>query len=140
VLCLCWDHSGGQAGRSEDCDDPVQEERALTQKVDGFLAADGTFFKAEAECERYEYVQQINGLCDSHNINADNFFAMLRAWSEQIKGYYNADGKCEQQEATATNGKLAFADLPSDDGDNEDDEDRDEDAPGFLEQQIRRRL
>lgn len=109
----------------------------MTHKVKGFLAADGTFFEGEAECERYEIKQLLTGLCESHDVNPENFFGLLREWNSQIKGYYNADAKCKEPEAIATGG-AAIDDVPPDEEYHPDFAVGDKDAPGFLEQSFRR--
>jgi len=112
----------------------------MPQKVKGFLAADGSFHESEAECDRYECILQIRALCESHNVNPENFFELLHEWGEHIKGYYDADSKCKQRQAVAK-GRVEFPDaddLPHAESDNADYVVGDKDAPGFLEQQIRR--
>jgi|SRR3954471_20781494 hypothetical protein len=109
----------------------------MTKRVRGYLASDGQFFETEAECRRHEHAEAIIGLCDSHGINAENFFVILREWNEQIRNWYDADSKCKHKEGTST-GNLTFEDVPSDQEDNEDAARRNKDAPGFLEQQIGR--
>ena len=115
----------------------------MPQKVDGYLAEDGTFFSIEAECLRYERRKQIEGLCDSHGINFENFMATINAWDAAIKGYYNADEKCQEQFVGQAQEPTYEHDynestLLRTEGDNEDTPVGDKDAPGFLEQQIGR--
>lgn len=119
----------------------------MTQKVKGFLASDGKFFETEAECSRYEYQQMLIELCDSHNINPENFFQLLREWSVPIKAFYHADSQCKESVAQPK-GAVEFdgaedvsydTRVPSPDDDYPDPPVRDKDAPGFLEQQVRGR-
>ena len=118
----------------------------MSKQVKGFLAEDSTFFEDKPECDRYEFLKLLEALCVSHDTNFDNFIAMINAWDGQIKGYYDADEKCKVRQAG--NKPLIF-----DGGDSHDDElpaflrtegntadtpIGDRNAPGFLEQQIRK--
>jgi hypothetical protein len=110
------------------------------KQVRGFLAADGKFFDTEAECRRHEFAQTIVTSCESHGINPENFFMLLREWHEQIKGYYDADSKCKTPAAVPT-GTVSFAnDLSQSEDDNEDAPVGDKDAPAFLQQSLRRNI
>lgn len=115
----------------------------MTQRVKGFLASDGKFFESEAECLRHEYVTTLMRLCESHNVNPSNFFMLLQEWHMHIKGYYDADSKCEVKQVIAT-GNISFGDdipfdtVPSPDDDHEDAPIGDKDAPAFLQQPFRR--
>ena len=80
----------------------------MAKKVDGFLSEDGTFFEHEPECQRYEFVMQLRSLCETHSVNAQNFFVMLNEWNQQIKGYYHADSLCVEKRAEAT-GRVGFS-------------------------------
>lgn len=121
----------------------------MSKQVKGFLAEDGTFFEDKPECQRYEYWKLIEALCESHGTNFDNFMAMINAWQGQIKGYYDADEKCKAKQAGK--GPLILdgdADEPTHDDElpaflrtdehNADAPIGDRNAPGFLEQQIRK--
>jgi hypothetical protein len=113
----------------------------MATKCDGYLAADGTFWETEPECERHEHAQALIGLCDSHGVNADNFFMLLREWHVQIEGYYDADHRCKES-VVITTGSIAFDDvpgLPQSEDDRENPFIGDKDAPSFLQQQARRR-
>jgi len=132
----------------------------MSKQVKGFLANDNTFFDHKPECDRYEFQKLIESLCESHGTNFENFMAMINAWSGQIKGYYNADEKCKAKQAG--NGPLIldreefrgsdiddYADsadgppegpLLRDEGDISNSPVGSKDAPGFLEQQIRKRI
>ena len=79
----------------------------MAQQVSGYLAEDGTFFETEHECKRYEAEKMIRVLCESHNVNSDNFFAMINEWSNTIKEYYNADDGCAEKRAKAK-GRIEF--------------------------------
>lgn len=116
-------------------------DNAMAQKVKGYLASDGRFFEHEAECRRHEHAQSLISLCDSHNINPENFFALIREWNVHIKGYYDADAACKEPTAVAT-GNIQFTDgdLSQDDINHEDPPVGDKDAPSFLEQQARRSI
>lgn len=110
----------------------------MSKKVNGFLATDGKFFDSEAECRRHEYMQSITVSCDSHGINSEIFFMLLREWHEQIKGYYDADNKCVTKAVIPT-GTVTFPDdLSQPEDDNEDTPIGSKDAPAFLEQSFRR--
>jgi hypothetical protein len=126
----------------------------MGKPVKGFLAADGTYFDIKWECERYEFQKLIEALCESHGTNYDNFMAMLNAWNGQIRGYYDADEKCERKQAGQGGLKLDgeefrgsdiddYADsadgpLLRTEGDNPDAASGSKDAPGFLEQSFRK--
>jgi hypothetical protein len=114
----------------------------MSQKVKGYLSSDGRFFETGAECKRHEHAQTLIESCDSHGINVENFFMLLREWHEPIKGYYDADSRCQQKEVVANGGvKFDSPDELSQSEDNHQDAPiRDKDTPGFLEQQIRRRV
>lgn len=122
----------------------------MTKQVKGFLAADGTFFEYEPECKRYEVTKELEALCESHNINPDNFMSLLNAWHVQIRGYLDEDSNCQAPQAGSglKFGEQGAFDDYDDDGDdipaflptkehNADPIGRDKDAKGFLEQQIR---
>jgi len=124
----------------------------MSKPVNGFLAGDGSFFEDEPECQRYEAMKELETLCDTHSINFENFMATLNAWHNPIERYYDADDKSKTHQV----GKpVKFEpkdgyyepgdDIPGDDepflpakGDHPDFASGDKDAPGFLEQQIRR--
>jgi hypothetical protein len=122
----------------------------MSKPVNGFLAGDGSFFENEPECQRYEAERDIAVLCDTHEINYENFMATLNAWHSPIGRYYDADDKCKVHQVGRA---VKFEDynnahsggpepddehalLPTED-DRADTSFRDKDAPGFLEQQIR---
>ena len=111
----------------------------MSQKVKGFLASDGKFFESEPECLRYEYEVTLRELCESHAVNPENFFALLREWSTPIKGYYYADSQCKETAIKPT-GAISFEgdDLSHAEDDHADTPFGDKDAPGFLEQSLRR--
>lgn len=132
----------------------------MPSKVRGYLASDGTFFEREPECKRHEATQHLAVLCDSHGTNFENFLSILNDWHNQIKEYYDADQKCKDKQTGKAEDRGAFDDY-DDDGDDfgsgvrqsRDTDDPtllspksdipnaavgDKDAPGFLEQQIRR--
>jgi hypothetical protein len=118
----------------------------MPKPANGFLAEDGTFFENEPECMRYENTKFLESLCDTHSLNFENFMAVLNAWHLQIKGYYNADEACQKPQ-TKTDHTLDFTPRFGPDDDTaflraEDDipytPSGDKNAPGFLEQQIRR--
>jgi len=116
----------------------------MTKKVDGFLAEDGTFFSTMCECDRYEHERAIRTMCESHNVNANNFLAMLNEWSKDIRGYYHADSQCEQKRAEAT-GSLSFSEptegsLSHPEVDNEDVTVGVEDLEGLLQFETRKRV
>jgi hypothetical protein len=110
----------------------------MAQQVNGFLAADGTFFEKLPECRRHEASREIEGLCESHGINFDNFIATLNAWQSPIREYYDADDDCGEKQVT--NGATPSFEEPLSpfEEDRADPPSRDKDAPGFLEQQVRR--
>ena len=111
----------------------------MSVKVKGYLAPDGKFFEDAAECMRYEHQRALIDLCESHSINPENFFVLLREWNVHIKGYYNADSQCKEQ-VVVSSGAVAFEkDFPSDENDHEDAPIGDKDTPGFLEQSVGRR-
>lgn len=117
----------------------------MPKQVNGYLAGDGTFFEDEPECERYDCRRELEGLCETHGINFDNFIATLNAWHRPIRGYFDADDKCKEHQLgtklkfdTLTQNSLDGSAFLSSEGDNPDDHLRDKDAKGFLEQQIRR--
>lgn len=114
------------------------------KRVEGFLASDGTFFEKEAECQRYEYGRALGLLCESHEVNKYNFFAMLREWKIYIRGYYDADDRCEQKRSEAT-GSLSFEgttgeSLPQAEGDSDDLASGEEGAESLQQFEARRRL
>ena len=106
----------------------------MAQKVKGFLASDGKFFNTEPECQRHEHAQAIYRSCESHGLNPENFFTLLREWNEHIRGYYDADARCETKAVFAT-GTVTFEldTLPQTEDDYEDPASRDENSPGFLQ-------
>jgi len=118
----------------------------MPKQVNGFLALDGTFFEDEPECQRYEAERDIALLCDTHEINYDNFMATLNAWHNPIGRYYDADDKCKIHQVGRavkfenpldrdTEGSGSF---PSVEGDYANPPSGDKDAPGFLEQSFGR--
>jgi hypothetical protein len=123
----------------------------MSKQVNGFLAGDGTFFEHEPECNRYEAMNELQKLCDSHGTNYDNFMVLVNSWHKQIKEYYNADKDCKAQWANGDGNvkfeKGTFDDYDDDgddipaflrtEGDTTDTPVGDKDTPGFLEQQIR---
>lgn len=111
----------------------------MPKQVEGFLANDGTFFEHEPECQRYELMKKIEGMCDSHKINFDNFMAVISAWSREIKGYYDANERCQNPNRGHQTTPEPDDDepLPSPEGDIPYAPVGDKDAPGFLEQQVR---
>jgi hypothetical protein len=108
----------------------------MTKQVKGFLAPDGKFFEDRWECDRYTYQQQIESLCDTHNINADNFLSLLNSWHEPIKGYYHADGQCKSKQANGSDPVFEQPEFPPVEDDQANSPIGDKDAPGFLEQSI----
>jgi hypothetical protein len=121
----------------------------VSKQVKGFLAVDGTFFADKPECQRYEFMKLIESLCESHGTNYENFMAVINAWDGQIKGYYDADEKCKVKQVG--NKPLIFDDAVDGDttadepflqseGDTANAASGDRDAPGFLEQQIRKHI
>jgi len=124
----------------------------MSKQVKGFLAPDGTFFDHEPECRRYESMKNLERVCDSHGTNFENFMICLNAWHKTIKEYYNADSKCKapevgkkdtvefQREVIEPDGDEYDYTLPRTEGDTPDPTGGDKDAPGFLEQQIRKRI
>lgn len=114
------------------------------KRVEGFLSSNGTFFEKEAECQRYEYEMALRVLCESHEVNTHNLFVMLREWKIYIRGYYDADDRCEQKRTEAT-GSLSFEGpttepLPQVEGDSDDAARREEGAESVLEFEARRRV
>ena len=119
----------------------------MSKQVKGFLAEDNTFFEDKPECERYEFLKLIEGLCESHGTNYENFMAMINAWAGQIEGYYDADEKCKVK-FTGKGPLILDTDEPTHDDElpaflrndehNADAPIGDRNAPGFLEQQIRK--
>jgi len=112
----------------------MQKDGEMARKVKGYLASDGQFFETEPECLRHEAAQEITKLCESHGVNADNFFALLREWNESIRNYYHADARCITKAAIAT-GAVSFEldTVPPAEDDYEDPASRDKDSAGFLE-------
>ena|SRR6478735_2827760 len=113
----------------------------MTKKVSGFLAPDGKFFEDEWECDRYTHQQEIERLCDTHNINPENFVALLNSWHEAIRGYFDADSQCKQKQANGGEPDFDFQrepaikpELPLSEEYKTNSKIRDPDAPGFLEQ------
>lgn len=105
--------------------------------VKGYLAPDGRFFEDKWECDRYTCQQQIESLCVTHNINADNFLSLLNSWHEAIKGYYNADSQCKSKQANGATPEFEQppeAVVPQNEDDTPHYEVGDKDAPGFLQQ------
>jgi hypothetical protein len=107
----------------------------MSKPVKGFLAPDGKFFADKHECDRYVYQQQIESLCDTHNVHPDNFLSLINSWHETIRSYLDADRKCKTKQANGTD--PTFEEVPQSDFDNEDVAIGDRDIPGFLEQQVR---
>ena len=113
----------------------------MPKQVNGYLAEDGTFFEHEPECKRYEHMKLLEGLCVTHELNFENFLTVLNAWHQQIKGYYDADEACEVIQARSDAPKFdGEPTLLRTEGDRENVASGDKDAPGFLEQQIRRNI
>lgn len=114
----------------------------MPTKVQGYLASDGSFHEEEAECKRYEAVQEIVRLCDSHQVNSDNFLQMLEQWNEPIRRMYNADRACKDKDRRAKGqGGLSVEvsePLLQAEDDHPDPPVRNKDVPGFLEQSLRR--
>jgi hypothetical protein len=133
----------------------------MSKQVNGYLANDGSFFENEPECQRYEAERDLIVLCDTHEVNYENFIAMLNAWHSPIGRYYDADDKCKVHQVGQSKEPLNVVgqganfddakghddyDIQSDDipaflhskDDRAHPASRDPDAPGFLEQQIRR--
>lgn len=117
----------------------------MAKEVNGFLANDGSFFENEPECQRYEAERDIAVLCDTHEINYENFMSTLNAWHNPIGRYYDADDKCKTHQVGRAvkfeefDGHDAYADdtdipafLPAK-GNPANDPSGDKDAPGFLE-------
>lgn len=125
----------------------------MPKQVNGFLAEDGTFFENEPECKRYENAKFLETLCETHNLNYENFMATINAWHEQIRNYFDADNACQIKQ-TKQDHTLNFEPRfinDAFDGDTERDGSfppiegdqsyaalRDKNSPGFLEQSIRR--
>jgi hypothetical protein len=114
----------------------------VPKQVNGFLATDGTFFEREPECKRYETLKQLESLCVTHEVNHENFMAMINSWHTIIRGYLNADEDCETKYTRLNDLTPRFDDEASaflrTEDDREDPPRGDKDAPGFLEQQVRR--
>jgi hypothetical protein len=117
----------------------------VSKQVKGFLAEDGTFFEDKPECQRYEFMKLIESLCESHGTDYENFMVLINAWDGQIKGYYDADEKCKARQSgnkpILFNGGDEPDELPAflrTDEHPADPPSGDRDAPGFLEQQIRK--
>jgi hypothetical protein len=96
-------------------------------------------------------MKELEGLCESHGTNYENFMAMLNAWDKQIRSYYNEDEKCKVKQAgkgplilddtvQAGNDEYDGEPLLQPERDHEDAPVGDRDAPGFLEQQIRKHI
>jgi hypothetical protein len=120
----------------------------MPKQVNGFLAEDGTFFENEPECKRYEHMKFLESLCETHELNYENFIAVINAWHQQIKGYFDADDACQVKQ-TKQDHTLDFTPkygdftddneplLPTE-GDHSYSASGDKNAPGFLEQSLRR--
>jgi len=111
----------------------------MSKSVKGFLAPDGKFFADRWECDRYVYQQKIEALCDTHNVNPENFLSLLNSWHEPIKGYYNADSHCQSKQTNGAEPSFEQPDQPDEPVSQASEdtsylEGRDKDAPGFLEQ------
>src|SRR6478735_7491414 len=68
----------------------------MPKQASGYLAEDGKFFENEPECQRYEFMNELEYKCNTAGINYDNFMATLNAFHHHIKGYYNADEGCKE--------------------------------------------
>lgn len=116
----------------------------MPKQVNGFLAEDGTFFEHEPECKRYEHMKTLEVLCVTYELNFENFLEILNAWHEPIRSYFNADEACEARQTYRTVGYApkfnGSATLLRTEDDSPDVASGDKDAPGFLEQQIRRNI
>jgi len=124
----------------------------VPKQVNGYLAEDGTFFEHEPECTRYEHTKSLERLCETHELNFENFLQVLNTWHQQIKGYYNADEACQSKQTHdgpnltpefANDLAVGFIGEPTllrTEDDRENIASGDKDAPGFLEQQIRRNI
>jgi hypothetical protein len=112
----------------------------MSKPVNGFLAQDGSFFENEPECQRYEAERDLATLCDTHEINYENFMATLNAWHSPIGRYYDADNKCEVHQVGRAVRFEEYSDssLSSTEGDIPNPPSGDKDSPGFLEQSLRR--
>ena len=119
----------------------------MAKQVKGFLAADGTFFNEEPECQRYEYFKLVEQLCETHGTDFDNFMAVINAWQGQIKGYYDADERCKDRwtgkgpiilNDTTDRDTTADESFLRSEGYSADAAIGDKDAPGFLEQSLRK--
>lgn len=118
----------------------------MPKQVKGFLAVDGAFFEDEPECQRYEAMKELEGLCETHGINFENFLATLNAWQNPIERYFNADNECKvKQVGQAVSQPEPRRDWDGEElpflsvaGDQPDYSIRDKNTPGFLEQQIRK--
>lgn len=110
----------------------------MAKQVKGYLAGDGTFFSDSAECDRYTAQQKLINLCETHNINPENFIALLNSWHQPIKDYFNADGQCKSKQANGAEPVFEQPDasepVPPDEDDQAHTQVRDKDAPAFLEQ------
>jgi hypothetical protein len=119
----------------------------VSKQVKGFLASDNTFFDREPECKRYETMKQLEGMCESHGINFENFMVCLNGWNKMIREYYNADERCKEKYVGSETKFTEYDgsnDVPIDEtllpteGDTTNPPIGDKNAPGFLEQQIRK--
>jgi hypothetical protein len=110
----------------------------MPKQVNGFLASDNTFFEEEPECQRYEMMKELEKLCDTHETNFENFFAIINAWHTTIKDYYDADKGCKQAYQGNTGPIRDEEPLPSTEEYFSDDPSGDKDAKGFLEQSFRK--
>jgi hypothetical protein len=116
----------------------------MSKQVNGYLAEDGKFFETEAECARYEYWIELVRLCESHNIDPQNFFELLHEWNKEIRSYYYADDGCTEKRAKAK-GRVSLSSettepLPRTDLDNQDATVRVETDAGVLELPLRGRI
>jgi hypothetical protein len=118
----------------------------MPKQVNGFLANDGSFFENEPECQRHESQNELRLLCETHGINFENFMSMMNAWHGPVRRYFDADNNCKTPQAGS---RLKFEDGGDDDEssipaflpterDLSDFAGGDKDAPGFLEQQVRK--
>ena|SRR5215831_20382147 len=112
----------------------------MPKAVQGFLASDGTFFDDEAECRRHEASRALILLCETHNVNIHNLFALLHEWHEPIKEYFDADKSCKTKLVVPA-GTIAFeefSDVPPTEEDRADSPGGDEDAQTFQQFEARR--
>jgi len=118
---------------------PSQTRTDMSQKVKGYLARDGQFFESEPECARYEAEQDLRRLCESNDVNPDNFFMLLHEWNAEIKEYFNADNRCEAKRVAKV-GTITWAnaDLPQAEINHEDYNPGDENAETFQQFEARR--